>query len=175
MAAEREYAEALYSIASEGNNQKDYLDALKLVDGIFSENPEYIDMLESPAVDKEQKWDALLDAFKGEVPAFVMSYIGLMSDKGQIRRFHDSVKMFEEFYKEENNIESAVIESATELTDEQKEKLVKKLEDMKNCTIEAEFRTVPELLGGVKVLLENEVIDGSVKHKLAELKENMNR
>lgn len=171
----REFATALYSIATESQNRKDYLEALRLVDGIFKENPEYIDMLESPAIDKDDKWKCLEEAFKGRVPAFVLSYIGLMSDNGQIRSFGESVKVFDELYRQDNNIKTAVIESAVELSDRQKKELVAKLESMTGSVVEAKYKILPELLGGFRVDIDGEIIDGSLRHKLAEIKEKMNQ
>lgn len=175
MSFSREFATALYSIATESQNQKDYLEALKLVDGIFRENPEYIDMLESPAVDKEDKWKCLEEAFNGRVPAFVLSYIGLMSDKGHIRSFGESVKVFDELYKTDNNIKTAVVESAVELSEDQKKELITKLETMTGAVVEAEYKILPELLGGFRVDIDGEIIDGSLRHRLAEIKEKMNQ
>ena len=46
---------------------------------------------------------------------------------------------------------------------------------MTGSVVEAKYKILPELLGGFRVDIDGEIIDGSLRHKLAEIKEKMNQ
>ena len=65
--------------------------------------------------------------------------------------------------------------SAVALTEREKTELKEKLEKRLGRTIRLECAIDPSLLGGLLVQVDGRVIDGSLKHRLHEIKEVMNR
>jgi F-type H+-transporting ATPase subunit delta len=65
----------------------------------------------------------------------------------------------------------AVIESATPLNRSLGEQIIENLRVHYGEDLTTEFRTNPELLGGVKIKIGNDVWDGSVKQRLNQLQE----
>ena len=63
----------------------------------------------------------------------------------------------------------------TELSEEEKTELKNKLEKRLGRTICLECAIDETLLGGLVVQVDGKVIDGSLKHRLHEIKEVMNR
>ena len=47
---EREYAEALFTLAAEENATQEFLDSLGMLRQLFDENPDYAEFLNSPAI-----------------------------------------------------------------------------------------------------------------------------
>ena len=68
----------------------------------------------------------------------------------------------------------AKITSAVVLTDAEKAKLIRKLEDTHKGKVQAEYLVLPELLGGVIVEIDGKILDGSLRHRLREMKDVMN-
>ena len=62
-----------------------------------------------------------------------------------------------------------VVESATDLDAASRERVTTGLADKYGADLTYEFRVNPELLGGLKVRVGNDVFDGSVKGRLARL------
>lgn len=62
-----------------------------------------------------------------------------------------------------------VIESAIELTKDQKQSLAKKLNHD-----QIEFKVDPNLIGGLRVISPQKILDLSLKARLAMLKQNLN-
>jgi ATP synthase subunit b-delta len=62
------------------------------------------------------------------------------------------------------------VSTAKELSEEQKRKVLECFERKFSCPVEAEYRVVPELLGGILVVCGDEFFDGSVLSELNRLK-----
>jgi F-type H+-transporting ATPase subunit delta len=61
------------------------------------------------------------------------------------------------------------IESATELDSASRERVVAGLAEKYGSDLSFEYKVTPELLGGLKIRVGNDVFDGSVKGRLARL------
>ena len=69
-----------------------------------------------------------------------------------------------------NNAKKAVVYSAFEFASEgQKAKIINDLEQHFNTRLEATFEVDPELIGGIKVEVGDQVLDLSVQGKLQKL------
>ncbi|MDB6134584.1 MAG: atpH [Verrucomicrobiales bacterium] len=64
----------------------------------------------------------------------------------------------------------AIVDSATELAADEQGKITTDLQSRYGSDVTAEFRTVPELLGGIRIKLGSTVWDGSVKARLETLR-----
>lgn len=63
----------------------------------------------------------------------------------------------------------AVIESATELSEALKEDVLRNLKARYGEDVTSDFKTVPNLLGGMRVRVGSDIWDGSVKTRLERL------
>ena len=169
----REYGAAIFALACENGAKKEYSDALNFVKSVFDAEPEYSEMLASPAIPLGERLAAIAAAFR-DVPAEVLSYLQLMCEKGRIAYFAESVEVFGELYAASERIYNAKIYSAAELTDEQKEKLIKKLEKVYGGTVAGEYLVDAALMGGVVVEVDGNIMDGSLRTRLQDVKEVIN-
>ena len=170
-----EYADALFSLAMDLHAEEETLSALHLIRDSFHEEPEALAMLASPSIPKSERLSVLESAFSAHLPQHVMGYMHVLCSNGHIREFEDSVKEYEELYSSARKLSTAVVTSAVELSEEEKSQLQAKLEKRLGRTIRLECSIDESLLGGMVVQVDGKVIDGSLKHKLQEIKEVMNR
>ena len=75
-------------------------------------------------------------------------------------------ELFEQLKTHEDGVLEAKITSAFAITKQQLNDLVTGLESKFKCKIEAKVDVNPELIGGVKVEIGDEVLDASVRGKL---------
>ena len=170
-----EYADALFSLAMDLHAEEETLGALHLIRDSFRKEPEALAMLASPAIPKSERLKAMEDAFASHLPQHVMGYMHVLCNNGHIREFEDSVKEYEELFSSARKLSTAQVTSAVELSQEEKTQLQAKLEKRLGRTIRLECAIDESLLGGLVVQVDGKVIDGSLKHKLQEIKEVMNR
>ena len=167
----KEYASALFALAKEQHREKEFLDALREMETAFSRSPEYALLLSAPNIPMRERKALLAQAFADRVPEYVLSFAELLCEKRHIRQFTSCVEEYEKLYKELSSVTDALIVSAVALTEQEKESLVKGLERRSGKSVAARYRVDESLLGGLTVYMEDTVIDGSLRHKLKEIKE----
>ena len=96
-----------------------------------------------------------------------------MASKNILNLIFDCEKEYARLYRKAHNIERASIISAVELSDVQKENLVKKLEKMTGKTVCADFSCDSGIIGGLVVRFENSQLDLSVKSRLEDMKKHI--
>ena len=167
----KEYGTALFMLALEADKKKEYAEALDTVLEVFCEKPEYSGIISSPAISLEERLKVIEEAFSAYIPEDVLSYLKLLCEKGRIFCFADSVKEYMLLLEESQRVAKAKITTAVEMTDDEKQKLLKKLESISKKTVEPEYYIDKSLLGGVVIELEGRVIDSSLKTQLRDIKE----
>ena len=166
----REYASALFSLVESDNCEKEVYSSLLRIKRILDENPEYVKMLASPAIDKKERAALFTQAIASE-PELVKDFSSLLCEKGYIVFFGEISDEYGAMYFEKSKITRVKITSATGLTSGEKAALEKKLESVTGNRIEAEYCLDPSLIAGVKAEYDGKVSDGSLKHRLREIKE----
>jgi F-type H+-transporting ATPase subunit delta len=89
------------------------------------------------------------------------------------RRYIDVLKDYQRLLHLEAEKRHAVIESATPLNRSLGDRIVANLKSRYGEDLTIEFRTNPELLGGLRIKIGNDVWDGSVKNRLNQLQEQL--
>ncbi len=170
---EREYAEALFSLALEEGAAEAYVDALAEVKSILAAEPEYVEFLASPAIPLGERAASLSEAFGDGLPEYVLSFLGVLLERGKIRSLSGCIGEFEKLVRESKKRVSAKIVSAVPLTEEQTKAIAAKLEQRLGKSIDPVLFVDESLLGGVRVEVDGRIFDGSVRHRLSEMKEVM--
>jgi F-type H+-transporting ATPase subunit delta len=89
------------------------------------------------------------------------------------RRYVDVLKDYQRLLQLETDKRHAVIESAIPLNRSLGDQIVANLRARYGEDLTTEFRTNPELLGGLKIKIGNDVWDGSIKSRLNQLQEQL--
>ncbi len=169
----KEYGTALFLLAAEEDREQDYADALDRVCDAFSQSPDYLELLKSPAIPPAERQSAILAVFGRCLPTHVLSYLQLICEKGRMDCFMEAAEEYRALLSASMHCSRAKITTAAPLDEEQKAKLVDALERKYQRKIQADYYTDPALLGGAVVEMDGHVLDGSLKHRLREVKEVM--
>ena len=167
----KEYAQALFELAKEQNSEKEFALALNTVAKELENAPEYAELLSSPNIPIDERKALIEQAFSEHIPEYVLSFTQLLCENGHIRDFGNCLREYEELYRALESISTARVVSAVALTNQQKEVLIRKLEKISGNKITAVYEVDATLLGGLTVYLDDKVIDGSLRRKLKEVKE----
>ena len=87
------------------------------------------------------------------------------------RHYFDALKDYQRLIRLETEKRHAVIESATQLNSALANQIVTNLRRRYGDDLTTEFRTNPDLLGGLRIKIGDDVWDGSVKNRLHKLQE----
>lgn len=169
----KEYAAALFALALEGKAEDAIMQSLDRVKAAFDETPEYVELLASPGIASGERLAAIEGAFGGLLHEHVVSFIGLLCEKGRIRLFADCVEAYRQLLHMKQSVSTAHVRSAVRLTEAERGALTRKLEQISGNTVTLICSEDPSLIGGVIVEMNGTVMDGSLRHRLREVKEVM--
>ncbi len=164
------YGQSLYDLAAEENLTDEILGEMSVVKEIFKENPDYVTLLSEPSIPRNERLQLVDEAFAGSLQPYLMNFIKILIEKGIIREFSACQKRFNKSYNEAHGIAQALATTAIPLDDAQLSQLKEKLEKISGKKILLEQKTDPGVLGGVRVDLEGQLFDGTVKGRLSELR-----
>lgn len=167
----KEYARSIFELAEETNSQAKYLEALKSIDLQLIDQPEYIALLESPSISVNERCELFEKAFASSVPVQVLSFVEILIRRNRIREFHECIKEYEALFSDANKLVHAKLISAVPLTENEKKELIAKLRKLSGGSIEPEYIVDKSIIGGIIIKLNDKIIDGSLRHRLKELKE----
>lgn len=167
----REYAEALFLLSGENGQGDEFEQALDLISGIFDESPQYVELLASPVISKRERLDIFTKSFGGKIPEYVFSFIMMLCDNGHIKDYKNCFEEYKTLNREAKKVEVATVISAVELSDDEKSKLLGKLEKLCKKTVVAEYLIDESIMGGVIVKVDGKILDGSLKRRLREVRE----
>ena len=165
----KEYASALFSLAKE----KDLLSKFKLelenIKTVIKDSEDYLLILRSPALGLNSRLSLIDEAFVG-YHEYVVSFLKLLLENGHIASLPECIDEFFNLCKALENRQVAKIYYVKEPSAEQKQRLLDKLEARTNKKIDAIYIEDKTLIGGIKVELEDLVIDGSLTSRLSNIK-----
>ena len=170
-----EYAVALFMLSEELNSSEKFLSELKTVSSVFSDNPEYMDFLASPGIPKAERTTAIEQAFSTACSEEIVSFLQLLCERGRISELFECITQFEQLFLESKRVVNATVSSAVALTDNEKERLIVKLEKISGKSVIVTWQIDESILGGVIVEIDGKILDGSLKRRLYEVKEVMDK
>jgi len=89
------------------------------------------------------------------------------------RHYVDALKDYQRLIRLETEKRHTVIESATQLNSALADQIVTNLRRRYGEDLTTEFRTNPDLLGGLRIKIGDDVWDGSIKTRLRKLQEQL--
>jgi len=171
---EHEYAEALFSIALESGCISEYSEHLSFIRQILEKNPEYIEYISSPVPSMRERLRALDEVFEESLPEYLVSFLKVLCEANRFELILGCIHEFNLLVMRLENRISAVIYSAVPLSEGQKQAVCEKLQTLTQKKIDPTYRLDESLIGGLKIEVDGKTYDGSIKHRLGEMKDVMN-
>ncbi len=160
------YGQALYDLARDEGLSDRVLQELCAVREAIGGNEEYIRLLAAPNLSKEERCGLLTESLGGRVHPYVLNFARILTEKGYIRHFSECCDAYQALYREDHGILSVTATSALPLTEEQLNRLRRRLEKMTGKRIELSSRVDPSCLGGMRLDYDGKRVDDTVRHRL---------
>lgn len=171
--AARRYAEGFLSYAKSTIGLERGFEELTKADKILSDFPQLKKFFENLEITYAERSEAIDKIFKEGFSDEIRQFLKLITKKGRIDCLLDIADYAKVVYYREKGIENAVLKTALPIGKELTQRIKSRLEERLNKKLELEVEIEPNLIGGVAACVGNVVIDGSVKRRLAELKEDL--
>ena len=161
----RPYAEALFRAAKESGNLAKWGEQLNLLAQVAA-NPEAGAAIGDPNVAASQLVDLFRSACGTAVGTELSNFIQLLSNNDRLGLLPEIAALYESYKQNEEGTKQAEIISAFPMDDAQVKALVPQLETVFKTKLETSVSIDPELIGGIKVIVGDQMLDASVRGKL---------
>ncbi|MEW9094452.1 MAG: F0F1 ATP synthase subunit delta [Clostridiaceae bacterium] len=171
---DRRYALALYEVAEKKGKIEEFIkDYREIVDVIYN-NEELLQLIKHPQISTSKKKKIFIKIFKGKIDEELLSFLLILIEKGRILYLKEKEKELEKIYLEKHNMLRAHIKTVIPLENEEREELKEKLQSKYNKKVILKEEIDKSIIGGVYIRIGDDVIDGTIKSKLKEMKNIVN-
>ncbi|BBO22387.1 MAG: ATP synthase subunit delta [Rhodocyclaceae bacterium] len=163
----RPYADAAFQLARATNALGPWQQALDRMAAVAAD-AQMVECITNPRLLPAQVSQLFLDVV-GSVSAEQQNFVRLLVDNERLQVLPEIRELYVELKNGQEGVQEADIASAFPLDDATLKNLVADLEARFKCRIQAKVSLDPELIGGVRIAVGDQVIDASVRGKLASM------
>lgn len=167
------YAKALFSLALEERVDKEIFEEINDLHKLIVHDKSFVKLMDSRTISKEEKKQIIDKIFKDKISVNLLNFLKLLIDKFRFNSLEKICLEYKNVYYEHYGIKEAKIYSAMALSKAKLAELKESLEKKYNCEIILEPFIDESLLAGLKVVIGDIVIDGSVSNRLVQLKRSI--
>ena len=161
----RPYAEAIFALADTGGALGRWSQTLAVMAAVAA-NPELRAATGNPNLSAEQVYGLFASAC-GDLATEAQNLVRVLIENGRLATLPEIRDLYEELKNAREGVVEASITSAYPLDSGQLSALVADLEQRFKRKVKPEVNVDATLIGGVRMQVGDEVIDGSVRGKLA--------
>ena len=169
------YGESLYQLAKDESLSKVIGEQLKVMQQSMNQEPDFIRLLSSPNLTKQERCQILDDSFRGKLHPYLLYFMKILTEKGYIRHFSDCCDAYTALYNQDNGILEVTAVTATALTAQQESKLQEKLARITGKEIALRNRIDPAVYGGVRLDYDGQRLDDTVSHRMDAIRNLLNK
>ncbi len=162
------YASALLSLAIDDNKVNDYQVEMKELRKIIKDNPDFTLLIDSRFLTVEERMhnaELILKGFANDI----VNFIKIIIKHNRVNYLEDILEAFNSLCNENQDIVEGLIYSAFPLEESTLQKIKNKISAIENHEVDLITRIDPSLIGGVKVVINSHVYDGSIKNQLEKM------
>ncbi len=161
----RPYAEAVFKLASENNALAAWADAIANIDGVVADSRVQA-CISDPKVSAQQLEGLVLGVVGDKLTGDARNFVQVLVQNSRLNLMPLIRTHFEALKREKEGVLEAKIISALAMNDAQVKQLVAQLEAKYQRKVTAQVETDASLIGGVKIVVGDKVIDATVRGKL---------
>ena len=162
----RPYAEAVFRLADDGGALAAWSETLAAMAAV-ADHAEVREYIGNPGLTADQLYGLFVSLLRRELDREAQGLVRVLIANDRLALLPQIYEMFEQLKHEREGVLDANISTAFSLDDAQLKDLVAGLEAKFKSRINAQVTVDKDLIGGVKVVIGDEVIDGSVRGHLA--------
>ncbi|MEG0077148.1 ATP synthase F1 subunit delta [Anaerorhabdus sp.] len=168
--AER-YGIALFELAKEENQIDEWQKQGKIIQTVLT--PEMNKFFVAEQITKEEKKEVLIQAFKNVLSPRMLDFVCLLIDHHRFTHIQSILMGFNSACNQSKNIKEGFVYSARPLTENQIHEIEDAMAKKINFKCELINRIDARLLSGFRVVIDNEVVDTSMKNKIMNMKREL--
>ena len=170
--AER-YGQALFELARESGELVRWGQQARYLAAVVEENPPMLDFFNAVKISAEEKKQMVNTLFAGRIDTMLVHFLDLLIDKKRTKNTVEILRQFISLENAERGVAEGIVYSARRLAQDDLARIAEAMKKRQGQNLELINRVDPRLISGIKVVIGNEVIDGSMKSKIESLKSEL--
>lgn len=162
------YAEALFSLGLEDKKLTKLQDEGKALSEIIHDNEDFLLLIYSRFMSREERQDIASKILK-DFDEDIVNFVKVLIANNRTNYIKDVLEAFNSLCNEYKGVKEGLIYSAFPLNKEIINKIKNKISQIEGMDVELISRIDPSLIGGVKVVINSHVYDGSIKNQLEKM------
>ena len=163
----RPYAEALFKASSSDlNGAAVWVDELKEI----AKNSQLQEYSDNPNVTSNQVFEVISGVAKAALPEMAKNFLRTVIENGRLNALPEIAEQFRVLKNAQSGSADAVVYSAFAIDSAALADLAVTLEKRFARKLNVSVELQPELIGGIRVVVGDEVLDSSVKARLEQMK-----
>jgi F-type H+-transporting ATPase subunit delta len=167
------YARALFEMAQAEGVVTRVEEELFRLRELLQANPELLQFLKDPNIKTEGKRQALTDLFQGRVHPLVLTTLITLSDQDRAGRVLHVIEQFSAVAAAARQTVTGEITTAIKLDEATVQRFAAELTRVTGKNVQLFQRVDPTILGGAVITVGEQIIDGSLRHKLDQIKDQL--
>jgi F-type H+-transporting ATPase subunit delta len=161
----KRYAKAIYGIAESNDKVKELYDNLNVVMELYKGDKEFKNLVDHPLVKRDEKKEFINKIFS-KFEKYSLDILCYLVEKNRLSYIKGIVAEYLKIYYTKNRIVDVEAIFAIEPNEEQKAKLIKKLENKTGKKVNLVVKIDKAIIAGGIIKIGDEIIDGSVRRQL---------
>jgi F-type H+-transporting ATPase subunit delta len=161
----RPYAEAAFRLAREQGALERWSQMLQFLEVVVQDESVARGIVD-PNLTSRQLESLVLGVCAEQLDGAGRNFVQVLVDNDRLGVVPAIRGLFEDLKREQEGVLEAQITSAFALDDEQQSRLVRRLEAKYQRKVSAQVSVDPQLIGGVKIVVGDKVLDATVRGKL---------
>jgi F-type H+-transporting ATPase subunit delta len=163
----RPYAEALFKASSSDLNAAAvWIEALKNI----AEHPQLLQFADNPNISADQVFDLITGVAQVALPDQAKNFLRTVIENGRLSALPEIAAQFRVMKNAQGGSSDAVVYSAFAIDSAALADLAATLEKRFARKLNVSVELQPDLIGGIRVVVGDEVLDSSVKARLEQMK-----
>jgi ATP synthase, F1 delta subunit len=167
------YAKAFFGLAKDKGLTVELRKDANLISEVCETSEDFRLLIESPIVKTSQKTEAIKSIFTGRVHQLSLNFLVLITTNKRESFIPGIFRNLEDFYRAEEGIKSAVLTSATPVSEPMFQEIRKTLEAQFNAKVELSQKVDQTLIGGFVLRVDDKQYDASLSTKLKKIREQL--
>jgi F-type H+-transporting ATPase subunit delta len=171
----QKYARALFLSVREKNLLDQADEQFMALKTLLKKDRTLINFLAAPQVTDEKKHALVKTVFESRLERPFLEFLMIVIEKRRINFLPDIVDEFDRLVKAAKGIAKVTVTTAIALSPAEEKGLVEKLVKKTGMKIDLEKIVDPLILGGMIIVMHDQIIDGSVRHGLNQIEEQLSK
>ena len=168
------YGDALLEIAVEESKLDVFAEEITAITSILNENPEFEKLMNNPRIPVSDKEGIVKEVFKGRISEELVGFFTMIVNKGRYAQIDEILQYFLGEVKKLKGIGVAYVTTPIELSEAQKQSVVKRLLETTNFkSMEMHYSIDKSLIGGMQIRIGDRVVDSSIHTKIMKMQQDM--